>query len=145
MRGFLVGLMLFPSLAFAQVATVTTLKKGDIAPFDGSLLNPQAVAQILADKEYAKKQCDLDSAFALAKLQMRFDKESAELRLTNEILSKKYDTVVALKDAELSRVYDTVIKAEKSSSYKWLYFIGGAALGVGLSIGTAYAVSHAVR
>jgi hypothetical protein len=145
MRSFLAVLMFLPSLAFAQVAQVTTVVQGAPAPFTGTLMNPQAVAQILADKEYAKKQCDLDSAFALAKLQMRFDKESAELRLTNEILSKKYDTVVALKNAELNRVYDTVIKAEKSSSYKWLYFIGGAALGVGLSIGTAYAISHAVR
>ncbi len=145
MKCVIVFLSILPSLALAQVAQVTTIKKGEIALFDGTLMNPQAVAQILADKEMSKKQCELDTALAVGKLQMRFDKETAELKLTNEILSRKYDEVVKIKDAELTRVYDTIAKAEKSSSYKWLYFVGGAVLGVGMSVGTAFAISHAVK
>ena len=143
MRFLLILLLLsLPSFALAQeTGQVATVVKGAPAPFSGTLFDPTAVASILAAREIAKKQCELDSALVSAKQQAKCDLESANLKLERDILSKKYDTVVALKDKELDRVYEAVAKSEKSNSYKWLWFVGGVVVGGGIAVGLAFGLN----
>ena len=46
------------SLAFAD--DVVTLRKGEKAPFDGTLLSPQAAAKIITDSDYTLEKCLID-------------------------------------------------------------------------------------
>lgn len=134
----------FSSPSFAQsTGQATTLKKGQPAPFDGTLLDPVAVATIIADKETAKKQCELDSSLSLSKQQAKCSLDSANLKLERDILAKKYETVVGLKDKELNRLYDTLAKNEKSNSWKYVWFAVGIVAGAGTTIGIAYALNGA--
>ena len=68
----LTSLIFVSATAFAQTTTSTSgkftfLKKGNIAPFDGTLFDPVATAKILAEKEMAEKGCLLKSELGIEK------------------------------------------------------------------------------
>lgn len=119
------------------------IKKNEPAPYDGILLDSVAIAKILAEREYAKKQCDLDKNYELNKQQAKCDLENSKLKVDLDVLNKKYDEVNKLKDNEISRLTELVKKSDDSGKYKILYFIGGVVVGIGATVGIAYAVVHA--
>ena len=52
------ALLLISSLAFAN--DVVTLEKGEQAPFSGTLLSPEAAAQIIVDSDSTLEKCLID-------------------------------------------------------------------------------------
>lgn len=131
-----------PTVAHAQ-GQVTTLARGVPAPFSGTLMDADAVARIIADKEFAEKRCELDKALASAIQKAKLDLDLGNMKIERDILQEKYKTITALKDVELTKAYSAVESANKSASYKWLYFVGGVIAGAALTVGVTYSVVHA--
>jgi hypothetical protein len=122
-----------------ESSQVITLKKGEQAPFEGSLLNPIAIAKILAEKEYAKKSCDLDKSFELQKQKVKCDYDISGLKIEIDILNKKYDVITKIKDDEIKNLRDMVLKASNEGVYNKYWFVCGIVIGVATSIGILYA------
>ena len=64
---FLISLLTFQPLVWAQdeEPVITDVREGDVAPFTGTLLNPAAVAQMLAEQEVNQTACELRIQYCL--------------------------------------------------------------------------------
>ena len=111
------------------------LKEGDVAPFDGRLMNDEAVANIIAGREMSVEQCEIQKELAIsltkADLQLEIDYLNAELETETE----KNTTLLELRDQEIS----SLRKEIKPNKTMWAFF-GGFLLATGTSLGTYYAV-----
>ena len=111
------------------------LREGDVAPFDGRLMNDEAVANIIAGNEMTLEQCEIKTELKVsvvkAELQLEIDYLKAELE-TEQI---KNATLLELRDTEIS----SLRKEMKPNKTMWAFF-GGFLLASGTSLGTYYSV-----
>jgi len=111
------------------------LKEGDVAPFDGRLMNDEAVANIIAGREMSVEQCEIQKSLAVAttkaELQLELDYLKAEL----ETETAKNTTLLEIRDTEIA----TLRKEMKPNKTMWAFF-GGFLLATGTSLGTYYSV-----
>ena len=111
------------------------LREGDVAPFDGRLMNDEAVANIIAESELTLEQCqiktELQVSIVKAELQLEIDYLKAEL----ETEQAKNATLLELRDTEI----ETLRKEMKPNKTMWAFF-GGFLLASGTSLGTYYSV-----
>ena len=122
-------ILLLMSLAFAEEPIYASLKKGDIAPFDGRLFNSAAVAQIITEHRLKELDCDLEVEYQIdivaTKAQYKYD--LLEAQCNAEI--SKYKELNLIKQNEL----DLMRKSHKPiRPYLWL--TGGFAMGAVTSI-----------
>ena len=111
------------------------LREGDVAPFDGRLMNDEAVANIIAGNEMTLEQCqiktELQVSVVKAELQLEIDYLKAELE-TEQI---KNATLLGLRDTEIEALRPQL----KPNKTMWAFF-GGFLLASGTSLGTYYSV-----
>jgi hypothetical protein len=126
---------LLTTLAFAE-PLMTRLVEGEPAPFDGRLLNDEAVVSIITMKEFAEEQCTLndtlDFSLQLAEKQHQID----YLEIEKEALQTKYDAMIKIKDEEIH----TLRKYSSTKRSSWVFF-GGFILGTSASLATYYAAN----
>ncbi len=93
-------ILLLISLVSAQ-PLMTSLDEGQAAPFSGRLFNDEAVASIIAGKEFAEQQCEiqmsLDYSLQLAEKQLQID----YLGIEKETLQKKHEALIDIRDEEI--------------------------------------------
>ncbi len=122
------------SLASAE-PLMTHLKQGEEAPFDGRLLNNEAIANIVTERELSSDQCEIQKEYAVslaqAELQLQLDYLKAELETETE----KNLTLLTLRDTEI----ESLRKELRPNKTMWAFF-GGFLLATGTSLGTYYAV-----
>ena len=127
-------LLFLLATAFAE-PMLTHLKEGDVAPFDGRLMNDEAVSNIIAGNEMSVEQCEIQKELAIAttkaELQLEIDYLKAEL----ETEQAKNSTLLELRDTEISALR----KEMKPNKAMWAFF-GGFMLASGTSLGTYYSV-----
>ncbi len=127
-------ILLLLSTALAEPLMVH-LDAGETAPFDGRLMNDEAVANIIAGREMSVQQCEIQKELAVsltkADLQLEIDYLNAELETETE----KNTTLLELRDQEIS----SLRKEIKPNKTMWAFF-GGFLLATGTSLGTYYAV-----
>ena len=127
-------LLLLLSTALAEPLMVH-LDAGEPAPFEGRLMNDEAVANIIAGREMSMEQCEIQKELAVsltkADLQLEIDYLNAELETETE----KNATLLELRDQEIS----SLRKEIKPNKTMWAFF-GGFLLATGTSLGTYYAV-----
>ena len=127
-------LLFLLATAFAEPMLIH-LKEGDVAPFDGRLMNDEAVANIIAGNELTLEQCEIQKELAIAttkaELQLEIDYLKAEL----ETEQAKNSTLLELRDTEISALR----KEMKPNKTMWAFF-GGFLLASGTSLGTYYSV-----
>ena len=127
-------LLLLLSTALAEPLMVH-LDAGEPAPFEGRLMNDEAVANIIAGREMSMEQCEIQKELAIsltkADLQLEIDYLNAELETETE----KNTTLLELRDQEIS----SLRKEIKPNKTMWAFF-GGFLLATGTSLGTYYAV-----
>ena len=125
---------LLVSLALAE-PQFTQLKEGEPAPFNGRLLNDEAIVQIAVTDKYKVQQCDLQIDYEKQKIEalqkFEIEKVKIELNAQNQILENK----VSLRD-------DRIKDLEKlSKPIKPVYYVAaGFLVGAGSTIGILYAV-----
>lgn len=128
-------ILLLISLVHAQ-PLMTSLDKGQAAPFGGRLFNDEAVASIIAGKEFADQQCEiqmsLDYSLQLAEKQLAID----YLGIEKETLQKKHEALIEIRDEEIQ----SLRKHINPKRSMWVFF-GGFTLGTASSLATYYAVN----
>jgi len=111
------------------------LEEGEAAPFNGRLMNDEAVANIIAGRELSAEQCEIQKELQVsltkAELQLQIDYLNAELETETE----KNTTLLKLRDQEI----EALRKEMKPNKTMWAFF-GGFLLASGTSLGTYYAV-----
>jgi len=110
------------SLAFAE-PTIYYLSHGEPAPFDGRLLNDEAILPFMAKTEFDIKQCqiayDLDLDVRMLERDLRISALETELEDTVD----RYNTILSLKEEEITHA----IKNRKINN--WI-FLGGFTVGI---------------
>jgi hypothetical protein len=128
-------ILLLISLVHAQ-PLMTSLDAGQAAPFGGRLFNDEAVASIIAGKEFADQQCEiqmsLDYSLQLAEKQLAID----YLGIEKETLQKKHEALIEIRDEEIQ----SLRKHINPKRSMWVFF-GGFTLGTASSLATYYAVN----
>jgi len=127
-------LLFLLSMAIAEPIAVR-LKEGEEAPFEGRLMNDEAIANIVASHEMSSEKCEIQKELAVAltkaDLQLELDYLKAELETETE----KNTTLLDLRDTEIQ----SLRKELKPNKTMWAFF-GGFLLATGTSLGTYYAV-----
>ena len=124
---------LFVSLSFAS-GEVVTLKKGEKAPFDGTLLSPDAAATIIVESDSSIQKCKIESEKNLALQQ-------AKLNL--EIKNKEASfAACTLKQVEMEKIYEKQIEflekqAVKPEWHPTVYFVAGVVTSAAMIYGSS--------
>ena len=139
----LVSLLLLPGIAFGQ-GKIASIKKGQVAPFSGILLDRKAEATMAAKRESAVKICKIDKNYTIKKLKSECDFNKRILTIQKDSDKKKHDALMDLKKAEVKRL-EIALKKSQKPDYSRLWFVGGFVAGVGLSIGIFYAAAQASK
>jgi len=124
--------------ALAQEAAMKTVIEGETVPFSGTLLNQEAVAEMLLRLNTVEEICklklqeerDIQKAncnFAVEKLKIANDFEISVYKSQNEFLRKQID--LSVKQLE-----------KKNIATEW-WFVGGFVLGALAALGSGYIAS----
>ena len=145
MRGFILFLIfsiaIYPIPSFANRSK--TLKKGEKAPFSGTLLDLEAVAKILADKETSKARCKIQNEANLAKKTAKCNLNLNSCKISYKIEKNKLSMLLNIKNEELKRLAKLAYKPKKDLTILW--FAIGVSVGIGATIGVAFAVKEVTR
>ena len=130
--------LLASSVVYAQGGPkIITLAKDQKAPFHGTLLNPAAVAHMVAEKESVENQCKLIKQYTEEREKAKCDLlvNTASVRL--ETLRLERDSIIGIKNDEIERL--SKIALERPNRYNHWWFAGGVATGIITSITIFYA------
>ena len=133
--------------AFLSVAQgndqITTLKKNDPAPFDGTLFSTSAAARIAIELENKDVACGLKIDEAVDK-QKAYDKFQLDLKQASlDSCLERYTTVVDLKQQQIDYMTDQLKKNTGPQPAWW--FAGGVVGGVAVTVLSAWALSQASK
>ena len=139
----LVSLLVLQPLALAQEVEpiITDIVEGQTAPFSGTLLNPSAVAQMLAEKEAGEAECELRIEYAEDRQQAMCDLVVNSTTASLEALQERYNTIMDIKDQEIERLTEIAIEADHRD-FSTVWFTGGVMLGVATTIAIAFAINE---
>ena len=136
--------LIFPAYAFAQEAPkVTDIQKGQSAPFAGTLLNPTAAAQIIAERENTKAECKLQYDYIKQREKAKCDLLLGNANTSLTAANMKYEAILQIKDDEINRLQD--IALEKPNDYSIWWYAGGVITGILISVGVFYAAVEIQR
>ena len=137
----LLALLILSTWSNVAIATnpgvFTFLGKNQCAPFEGTLFNPIATANILSQAQTAQATCQAVIDFELGKQKAEFDLELTNLQIRHDALMSEYD----MRIQSLERESDALALALKKQSKKepWKWFVVGALGGIAMSY-TVYEV-----
>lgn len=134
------SLLFLCNISLAQNAKVKTLQEGATAPFTGTLLNKEAIAEILIKANSFEERCNLrvekETGISNANCQLSIDKlknanefEISVFKAQNQFLRNQMNLSIK----ELNK---------KSVATEW-WFVGGFVTGALLAIGAGY-VTHKI-
>ena len=131
-----------PTLGYTE-PTATPMIKGDKAPYNGTLLNNEALAKIMTEKQEAKEKCELENKY----LQMR-GKVDCDLKVNNakidlEAVKEKHKAIVEIKQKEIERLQKIALKND-GRNHKW-WLAGGLAAGVLITVGAFLLATQAQK
>tara|TARA_R110002074_G_scaffold30535_1_gene86422 strand:- start:1627 stop:2085 length:459 start_codon:yes stop_codon:yes gene_type:complete len=141
----LIFMLAFPPILFADeleplAPKVTGIKKGEVAPYAGVLLNSTAAAKIFAEKNYSVTECKLKIDYELQKEIAKHNLYVKSLQSSIDAAEKKYDAVVAIKNNEIKRLAAIAIESPNDNAHWWI--TGGFIAGVALTIGMFYVAAE---
>ena len=132
----LTSLIFVSATGFAQTTTSTSgkftfLKKGVIAPFDGTLFDPVATAKILAEREMAEKDCLLKSKYEKDLLNAECKREADLLSTALEIEKRKNNLIVTAQQEEIEALR-SLAKGSDNTFWVAIGFTVGAATSIAI-------------
>jgi len=123
--------LLLISSALAQEGKFTFVGEGEPAPFEGVLLDPVAAADVLSKPSELQQICEIKTQYKLEVQATEYDLLFANKNAELEALQKEHEVIITEKDQQIVE-YEKVIE-KHSPHYRWLWFAGGVAGGIGLS------------
>ena len=138
-----ISILFLSSTTLAQTTPegqATALEKGDKAPFAGTLLDPAAVAKILADKKFAEEECKLNTNKEKDLLNAKCKRDTDYLKAELEIEKKKHNLIVSAQKEEIE-----ILRGLAKGSNNTLWAAIGFLLGAGSSIAIFYAATEIAK
>lgn len=129
-----ISLLLISSLAIAQ--DFQNVEQGQIVPFSGTVLTPDAIAKIITIEDAKLQTCQENWKHEINTLTINKDTEIQKLKHDLEVIEKTKDRIITEKDKEIQRTYELVKKENKNLTPLWLGI--GFTAGFVTSIGTIY-------
>ena len=141
----LISSIFISSTSFANTTTSTTgkftfLKKGEKAPYEGTLFDPVAVAKVIADKKYQEEKCKVELDYEKAILKAGCDRDTQYLKYVLDIEKNKHDAIYKAQKEEIQTLR-SLAKGDNTT----LWAIIGFALGAGTSIAIFYAATEIAK
>ena len=134
-----VNLLFLTSLSFAS-GDVVTLKKGQHAPFDGTLFSKDAAATLAVRLENSEKRCNLKIEEALKKQKVIHNYDIKILTIQKEEQGKRCKDILAIKNDSINELRKKAISDGKSWKSS-LWFGGGVLTGIGITAISAWSLS----
>ena len=130
-----------PTIVLAEEAEqegqLTTINKGEEAPYSGILLDSIAAAKINIDKKYSLLKYDLELDLEIKKLKAQYDLQLGTLQAQHDSLEDKHISLLKIKNDEIDRLRDIVKDNPNDHKHWWL--AGGVGAGIVTSIAIFYA------
>jgi hypothetical protein len=126
-----ISLLIISKLAFAQ--DFQNVEQGQIVPFSGTVLTPDAVAKIITIEDAKFQTCKENWKHEINTLTINKDTEIQKLKHDLEVTEQTKDKIITEKDKEIQRTYDLIKKENKNLTPLWL--------GVGFTAGFATSVA----
>ena len=135
--------LVFPAPLFAQELEepkYTHLDSGELAPFTGTLFNPTALAQLIADSQFSAEECDLQIEYEVSKARTEMKLQLDTLQVSYDALEEKHQLLMDIKNSEINTYRAMALDQPNKNNQWWL--AGGVVVGIGLSLGTLYATTN---
>ena len=122
---------------------IVPINKNEKAPFSGVLLDTVAASKVTNDKKYSLLESKLKLDFELKKLKAEYQLKIDSLQLSHDTLKLKTDSLINIKNNEITRLQDLVKKDPNDHTHWW--FAGGVAIGIVVSIGIFFAAVEVAK
>lgn len=135
-----------PTIAYADDTPpaderVVTIKKGDPAPFSGTLFNTPASARLMVDLEFTQATCNLETNRQLgllrSDLQLKIDLCGAR----NEALMLRHSEILLIKNDQINFL-EKQFKPRPWYQSTEFGIIVGVVLGISVTLGAGYALGQ---
>ena len=146
LAAFLIQALVIPTSAYAdepppEEEKVVTIKKGDPAPFTGTLFNTPAAARLMIDLEFTQETCRVETDRQLgllrSELQLKIDLCSAR----NEALLLRHTEILAIKNNQIDFL-ERQFKPRPWYQTTEFGIVIGVVLGIGITVGAGYALGQ---
>jgi len=113
--------------------------EGMPSPIEGVVFNPEALSEVLTAPQRVKEECEIEWIRTLEIKQNDFTLELEQQVIRYNSLNRKHNLMIIEKDTEIVELQKIVKK--QAPAYKWMWFVGGVALGGA----TYYGIQQAVK
>ena len=128
-------MILLVSLLFAEEPKYKDMKKGDVAPWAGRLLNEPALRILVEEAATKDMVCEAKTEFELNRLRIEEKYRYDVLKVQTDVEINKLNELIKLQDEHIKQ-----LKPQDNL----LPIIGGFIAGAGLTIGVMYAVKPGI-
>jgi hypothetical protein len=122
-------------LLFAEEPKYKEMKEGDIAPWDGRLLNESAMRILVEDAATKDLMCEAKTEFQLNNLRIEEKYRYDVLKVQTDAEINKLNELIILQDEHIKQLKPT---------NNVLPVVGGFVIGAGVSIAIMYAVKPGI-
>jgi hypothetical protein len=113
--------------------------EGTPSPIEGVVFNPEALSEVLTAPQRVKEECEIEWARTLEIKQNDFTLELEQQVIRYNSLNRKHNLMIIEKDTEIVELQKIVKK--QAPAYKWMWLVGGVAIGGA----TYYGIQQAVK
>ncbi len=122
-------------LLFAEEPKYKDMKEGDVAPWDGRLLNEPALRILIEENATSQMTCDARTQYEINKVKIEENFRYDVLKVQTDAEIKQLNKLVTIQEA--------FIKDLKPQNRIWPV-VGGFVIGAGMSIAIMYAVKPGI-
>ena len=101
--------------------------EGAPSPIEGVVFSPEALSEVLTAPQRVKEECEIEWTRTLEIKQNDFTLELEQQVIRYNSLNRKHNLMIIEKDTEIVELQKIVKK--QAPAYKWMWFVGGVALG----------------
>tara|TARA_R110002124_G_scaffold100336_5_gene247186 strand:+ start:726 stop:1112 length:387 start_codon:yes stop_codon:yes gene_type:complete len=113
--------------------------EGTPSPIEGVVFNPEALSEVLTAPQRVKEECEIEWVRTLEIKQNDFTLELEQQVIRYNSLNRKHNLMIIEKDTEIVELQKIVKK--QAPAYKWMWLVGGVAIGGA----TYYGIQQAVK
>jgi len=136
----LIFISMLCSTAHGDEPVFTNLKKGEIAPFDGRLLNDAAISKFIIENRTKIEECNIQVDYEVGKANAKSKYKFDLLSTKCEADDQRLQDMIAIRDEEI----EFLRKAYEPPKTQW-WLAGGFIIGASSAIGIMYAVTPGLR